>query len=91
MKGKKTGGRKKGSINKVTAITRSLINELASGMLDMVREDIKNLDPKDRVHVFLKLAEFNVAKPQTINLSLSPEKTKTIEERLGELSKENEK
>ena len=91
MKGKKTGGRKKGSINKVTAITRSLINELASGMLDKVRKDIKNLEPKDRVHVFLKLAEFNVAKPQTINLSLSPEKTKTIEERLGELSKENEK
>ncbi|MBQ8051627.1 MAG: hypothetical protein IJ197_08675 [Bacteroidaceae bacterium] len=91
MKGKKTGGRKKGTVNKVTAITRSLINEIASGMIDTVLKDIALLEPKDRVHVFIKLAEFNIAKPQSIDISLSPEKVKTIEQRLGELSQENEK
>lgn len=91
MKGKKTGGRTKGTQNKMTSITRSLINEIASGMVDKVIQDIAELEPKDRVHVFIKLAEFNVAKPQSIDVSLSPEKVKTIEDRLGELSKENDK
>lgn len=91
MKGKKTGGRKKGTANKATAVTRELINKLASKMVDTVIKDIASLEPKDRVHVFIKLAEFNVAKPQSIDISLSPEKTKTIEEHLQTLSKENDK
>lgn len=91
MKGKKTGGRKKGTANKATAVTRDLINKLASTMVETVMEDIAALEPKDRVHVFIKLAEFNVAKPQSIDISLSPEKTKTIEQHLQTLSKENDK
>lgn len=91
MKGKKTGGRKKGTANKATAVTRELINKLASTMVETVIEDIASLEPKDRVHVFIKLAEFNVAKPQSIDISLSPEKTKTIEQHLQTLSKENDK
>lgn len=91
MKGKKTGGRKKGTANKATAVTRELINKLASTMVETVMEDIASLEPKDRVHVFIKLAEFNVAKPQSIDISLSPEKTKTIEQHLQTLSKENDK
>lgn len=86
MKGKKTGGRKKGTPNKVTSITREVINGIAVGMYDKVMVDIGKLSPKDRVHVFLKLAEFNVSKPQNINLEFNQQTKVTIEHELQELA-----
>ena len=90
MKGKKTGGRKKGTPNKVTSITREVINDIAVGMYDKVMADISKLSPKDRVHVFLKLAEFNVSKPQNINLEFNQQTKVTIEHELQELAVEPE-
>ena len=86
----KYGGRKAGTPNKTTGITRSLINQIAEGMLDQVMKDLAELEPKDRVHVFIKLCEFNVSKPQSIDLSVAPETMKTIEDRLSQLSVEND-
>lgn len=90
MKGKKTGGRRKGTPNKVTSITREVINDIAVGMFDKVMADISKLSPKDRVHVFLKLAEFNVSKPQSIDLEVNHQQAKvTIEATLLSLSGED--
>lgn len=90
-KGRKTGGRQKGSQNKVTAITKELIVELQSKLQTTILEDIKALDPKDRVAAYIKLAEFVVPKPQRLSFSIDDNNTLTIENALIKLSKENDK
>ena len=86
----KTGGRKAGTPNKTTAVTRSIINQIASGMVEQVMNDLAELEPKDRVHVWIKLCEFNVSKPQSIDLGVTAGSTKTIETELLKLAEENE-
>lgn len=83
---KKYGGRKKGTPNKVTQITRTLINELADEMRGQIMKDIASLEPADRVKVFIKLCEFLVSKPQTVSLDVMTERKITIEDQLIKLS-----
>lgn len=90
-KGKKTGGRKKGTQNKVTALTKEIIADLTSKLQPMIMEDIEALDPKDRVAAYIKLAEFVVPKPQRLDISLEGDNTITIEDKLLKLSRENDK
>ena len=90
-KGKKTGGRKKGTQNKVTALTKEIIADLTSKLQPMIMEDIEALDPKDRVAANIKLAEFVVPKPQRLDISLEGDNTITIEDKLLKLSRENDK
>ena len=92
-KRKKTGGRVKGTPNKSTAITREIINDLASGLVDKVREDLHSskLSPKDRVAAFIKLCEFNLPKPQAIAVDIKDERNVTeLEDRLRMLSGEDD-
>ncbi len=88
MKGKKTGGRTVGKPNKVTQITRQLINNLATEMLPDVMTNLKLLTPIDQVRVWIKLCEFNVPKPQSISVNLDDSVPRTIEDKLRELSEE---
>ncbi len=90
MKGKKTGGRVAGTPNKATRITRDIINSLSSDMYKQVLEDIASLEPNERVKVWLKLCEFCVSKPQTVSLDMAFESKKTIEDKLLELSGDDE-
>lgn len=86
MEGKKTGGRKQGTPNKVDKITRELIANLADGMVEDVKANIKMLAPKDMVYVWIKLCEFIVAKPTSVSIDVEEGLKKTIEDRLLELS-----
>lgn len=83
----KRGGRQKGSVNKVTKLTRALITELSESMLEQVKEDVAVLDPADRVKVWLELVKFTIPKPQTISLEVASKTEVTIEDRLTALSK----
>lgn len=88
-KGKKTGGRQKGSGNKTTQLAKDLMTGWlnlhntctdASGV-QLIWQDFTSLDPKDRVKVtveFIKLLT-----PRDFNIT---DVTKTIEDRLVTLS-----
>lgn len=91
-KGRKTGGRKAGTPNKATAFGKAVIQELVSDYANssQLREDIRTLDPKDRLDVMVKLITFIVPKPQSIALDITTEATKTIEDELQQLSQEND-
>ena len=93
MKGKKTGGRKAGTPNKVTAFSKGVIENILSEYTStgLLAQDLKKLDPKERLDIMVKLMVFTTPKPQSIDMSISPAKTKTIEDTLAELSEENEK
>lgn len=87
MKGKKTGGRVKGTPNKATAFNRDLINSILSDYYDSggMVQDLCHLEPKDRVDAIIKLIAFVTPKPQSIDMSVVAKK-KTIEDVLISLS-----
>lgn len=93
MKGKKTGGRQVGSVNKVTAISKDIIAELlseykSSGLMD---SDFRSIDPKDRLQIAEKLMNYIMPKVQSVAIDLNQnEQKKTIEDELAELSKDPE-
>lgn len=91
-KGKKTGGRKAGTPNKTTAFSKSVIQEILTDYTssDLFKKDMKKLDPKDRLDIMVKLMAFTTPKPQSVDMSITSNKPKTIEDALQELSEENE-
>ena len=67
-KGVRLGGRKAGTPNKVTKVSKELIAKLvgdysASGLLD---SDLAELDPKSRIDVMVKLMSFVLPKMQSV-------------------------
>lgn len=84
------GGRTKGTPNKQTQITRGILNDIAMGLIEQVMKDIAELEPKDRVQVFLKLAEFNISKPQSIDLGITSGHSITIEQELSEMAEDQD-
>lgn len=60
----KTGGRAKGTPNKVTKCIRESIQIILDENFDQIRNDIKELNPKDRIEILIKFAEFVIPKMQ---------------------------
>lgn len=88
----KTGGRQKGTLNKVTAFNKAVIEKILSEYADtgLMLSDLQKLDPKERLDIMVKLMAFTTPKPQSIDMSISSNKPKTIEETLSELAEEND-
>jgi hypothetical protein len=60
----KTGGRGKGTPNKITTEIREFYKELIENNLEQLEADIMELSPKDRIEILIKLSEFVVPKLQ---------------------------
>lgn len=91
--GRKTGGRKKGTLNKSTKFSKELINELLSDYVDSnsLKEDLKAIEPKERLDVMVKLMAFVTPKPQSVAIDLNTtDKKITIEDKLAALAQEND-
>lgn len=94
-KGKKTGGRVKGTPNKITALAKDMMAKWLEAhsatpegeVLPLIMKDFGELDPKDRVKVSTEFIK--IIMPH--NISIDDDKVKvTIEDRLIMLSGENE-
>ena len=87
--GKKTGGRKAGTPNKTTAITKEAISKIideynSSGLM---QSDLMGLEPRDRLDITVKLMSYVLPKVQSVALDVSGSiSTKTIEDELTELA-----
>lgn len=57
MKGKKTGGRQKGSLNRTTEEVRKSLLKLLDDNLTNLQTDIKGLKGKDRATLLISLAK----------------------------------
>lgn len=86
--GRKTGGRKKGTPNKVTKGIRELISQATEEYYnsDLFLIDIALLDPKDRVSIMEKLTNYVAPKMQSTTIDAVVQNRKTIEDKLEELS-----
>jgi hypothetical protein len=56
----KTGGRQKGTPNRTTAEIREKYQSLIEGVLPQLENDLKALEPKDRIKVIIELSKFVV-------------------------------
>ena len=63
----KTGGRKKGTPNRVTSELRDRVNYLIEDNFEKVIQDIESLEPKDRIDVFIKLLDYAIPKLQRVD------------------------
>lgn len=88
--GFKSGGRKKGTPNKATTITREILNDIAEGLRPNIAQDLAALDPKDRLQIWLKLIEFVVPKLSSVDMNLTAPQIQSIEDTLIRLSQDNE-
>lgn len=87
-KGKKTGGRKAGSLNKVTAAMRSILKDKTDAYFSSkgFDEDLADLEPKDRLAIMEKLLQYTTPKLQATTLDVAENMKETIEDRLLALS-----
>lgn len=58
--GKKYGGRSKNTPNKITSEVRSKISKILDNNINQVEQDLKELQPKDRLNILLQLMKFIV-------------------------------
>ena len=90
---RKTGGRQKGSVNKVTAMTKAVISDLLSDYQDsgLMGSDFLSLEPKDRFKCAEKMMQYIMPKMQSTSVDFNNKTTKiTIEQQLRELAEDQE-
>lgn len=93
MKGKKTGGRVKGTPNKATVMSKTIINALLADYSNsgLMSKDFLALDSKDRLTIAEKLMQYVIPRMQStsVDLAVANDK-KTLEETLATLADEDE-
>ena len=90
--GKKTGGRKKGTPNKVSKLGKEFLAEMLCNYSEsgLMNEDFMELEPKDRLTIAEKLMQYVMPKMQSTSVDLNAaSNTRTIEDMLSDLSEEN--
>lgn len=90
-KGRKTGGRKPGSLNKTTKVSREMIVGVLEKYQEsgMMSEDLEALEPKDRIDIMVKLMNFVLPKMQSTQMDLTANvKEVSVESDLTKLAEE---
>lgn len=90
---RKTGGRQKGSVNKVTAMTKAVISDLLSDYQEsgLMGTDFLALEPKDRFQCAEKMMQYIMPKMQSTSVDFNNKATKiTIEQQLRDLAEDPE-
>ena len=67
-KGVKTGGREKGTPNKLTSELRTVLKKILTDELENIPTLIADLEPKDRLHAIIKLMPFVLPKVETVRI-----------------------
>jgi len=82
-------GRPRGSENVATGKVRALWQSLMLENMDQLREDIKQLEPKDRLNIALKISNFILPRLQHVEIGNYPDWAEmmelTAEERTSEM------
>lgn len=68
-KGTKTGGREKGTPNRVTRELREVLKTIVYDELNNLPSLLDALEPKERIEVLIRLAPYVLPKVDTINMA----------------------
>lgn len=72
--GFKSGGRQKGSTNKVTVPLKESIVNFIEEDFEAVRDIIRKMEPRDRATFYIKLMEFVMPKNTAVDMTSGGEK-----------------
>ncbi len=67
MKGLKTGGRQKGTPNKITAEVRDFLASLVSDNADLIQQDFRNMTTEQRMNFLPKILPYIVPKQKPVS------------------------
>lgn len=67
--GEKTGGRQKGTPNKLNAEIRERFKQLVDNNLEGLQSDLESLKPSDRVKFIIELAKFVVPTLKAVDIT----------------------
>lgn len=68
-RGRKTGGRQKGTPNEVTKDLRERVSNFLTDNWSLIESDFKKLEPKERLVFYEKLLSYGLPKLQSVGLS----------------------
>ena len=89
MTREKSGGRKKGTPNRVTGEVRACFRDFVAENFDAFRAEWQQIeDPKDKAEVFIKACKFVIPALQSVSLTSEDCQDKSIEEYLGRMASE---
>lgn len=63
----KTGGRTKGTPNKITSELRDSLKQIIDGELISLSNRLEQLEPKERIELLIKLLPYILPKVQTVS------------------------
>ena len=92
-RGKKTGGRVKGSLNRATIDLRQVLEDVVSGYhaSGAAANDFELMEPKQRIDITLKMLVYVVPRPQSVTVDLSiPAVNDALIQELNRLAQESE-
>lgn len=78
----KVGGRQLGSSNKASSDLKSRISQLIDEQFDSIVEDLKALDPKDRIAAYQRFVEYVLPKQREQKIDLSTLSDEQVDELL---------
>lgn len=81
-------GRPRGAKNKATNELREWVERLINDNLDTIANDIKELDPNDRVKFFLALLNYTLPKQQSVKAEINDEREQIVIANLSAESRE---
>jgi hypothetical protein len=87
----KTGGRTKGTPNRTTKELKELIHNIVEVQLDTIEEDLKDLEPKDRLNILLKLVEYVLPKQREQKIDFSNLSDAEIDELINRITDETKR
>ncbi len=67
---RKTGGRQKGTPNRMTSSIRSWLSELIDDHREQVAKDLQDLEPKDRLQMLEKFMQYTTPKMSNVQQSI---------------------
>ena len=73
-KGKKTGGRKKGTPNEVTKDLRERVSNFLTDNWSLIESDFKKLEPKERLIFYERLMSYGLPKLQSVGIAVESKK-----------------
>lgn len=66
--GKKYGGRTKNTPNKITSEVRDKISKILDNNINQVEQDLKQLQPKDRLSILLQFMKFIIPQLKQVEI-----------------------
>jgi hypothetical protein len=84
----KSGGRQKGTPNKIKSELKDSINKIVTDNIDKLQDDLESLEPKDRISLILKFVEYVIPKEREQKIDFSSLSDTEIDELINRITNE---